>query len=56
MKNYFLDATDMDWSPITTPDGWIMIQSPITKKPGNINESITELKPTKFPSTSGNHF
>ncbi|XP_025994684.1 serine proteinase stubble isoform X2 [Solenopsis invicta] len=31
-----------DWSPITTPDGWIMIQSPTTEKLPQTQESTTE--------------
>ncbi|XP_029036150.2 serine proteinase stubble [Osmia bicornis bicornis] len=36
------DQTESDWTPITTPDGWIMIQSPSTKKPGQILQATTE--------------
>ncbi|XP_031835956.2 serine protease notopleural [Nomia melanderi] len=39
-----MDQTESDWTPITTPDGWIMIQSPTTKKP-EIPEDTT-IKPT----------
>ncbi|XP_012142990.2 serine protease notopleural [Megachile rotundata] len=35
------DQTESDWTPITTPDGWIMIQSPSTKKPGE-TQATTE--------------
>ncbi|XP_044578715.1 serine proteinase stubble isoform X3 [Cotesia glomerata] len=49
------EVTEPEWSPITTPDGWIMIQSPSTEKPGNENEpvitNVIEPKPTKIPST-----
>ncbi|XP_011870284.1 PREDICTED: serine proteinase stubble [Vollenhovia emeryi] len=31
-----------DWAPITTPDGWIMIQSPTTEKLPQTQESTTE--------------
>ncbi|XP_036139108.1 serine proteinase stubble [Monomorium pharaonis] len=31
-----------DWSPITTPDGWVMIQSPTTEKLPQTQESTTE--------------
>ncbi|XP_016905302.2 serine protease filzig isoform X1 [Apis cerana] len=34
-----LDQTESDWTPITTPDGWIMIQSPTTKKPQTVEET-----------------
>lgn len=35
-------AAGTDWSPITTPDGWIMIQSPTTEKLPQTQESTTE--------------
>ncbi|XP_043794946.1 serine proteinase stubble [Apis laboriosa] len=34
-----IDQTESDWTPITTPDGWIMIQSPTTKKPQTVEET-----------------
>ncbi|XP_012064597.1 PREDICTED: serine proteinase stubble [Atta cephalotes] len=36
------EQVETDWSPITTPDGWIMIQSPTTEKLPEIQESSTE--------------
>ncbi|XP_020300706.1 serine proteinase stubble isoform X2 [Pseudomyrmex gracilis] len=36
------EQTETDWSPITTPDGWIMIQSPTTEKLPQTQESTTE--------------
>ncbi|XP_017766588.1 PREDICTED: serine proteinase stubble [Eufriesea mexicana] len=58
-----LDQTESEWTPITTPDGWIMIQSPTTKKPQIVEEttdkpntestlqSTTSVKPTTETST-----
>ncbi|XP_076633430.1 serine protease notopleural [Colletes latitarsis] len=50
-----LDQTESDWTPLTTPDGWIMIQSLTTKTPPQISEETT-VKPipvsTLQPSTS----
>ncbi|XP_076766031.1 serine protease notopleural [Xylocopa sonorina] len=37
-----LDQTEGDWTPLTTPDGWIMIQSPSTKKPPQTMDETTE--------------
>ncbi|EFN68522.1 Serine proteinase stubble [Camponotus floridanus] len=36
------EQAETDWSPITTPDGWIMIQSPSTEKLPQTQESTTE--------------
>ncbi|KAH0948456.1 hypothetical protein HN011_009680 [Eciton burchellii] len=36
------EQAETDWSPITTPDGWIMIQSPTTEKIPQTQESTTE--------------
>ncbi|KYQ48700.1 Serine proteinase stubble [Trachymyrmex zeteki] len=36
------EQAETDWSPITTPDGWIMIQSPTTQKLPETQESSTE--------------
>ncbi|KAG5316140.1 STUB proteinase, partial [Acromyrmex insinuator] len=36
------EQVETDWSPITTPDGWIMIQSPTTEKLPETQESSTE--------------
>ncbi|KAL6423620.1 hypothetical protein ACFW04_010267 [Cataglyphis niger] len=36
------EQAETDWSPITTPDGWIMIQSPSTEKLPQTLESTTE--------------
>ncbi|CAK9812585.1 Serine proteinase stubble [Anthophora plagiata] len=50
------DQTESEWTPITTPDGWIMIQSPTTKKPAETLEETTEkpiLESTLPPITSG---
>ncbi|CAK9827284.1 Serine proteinase stubble [Anthophora retusa] len=50
------DQTESEWTPITTPDGWIMIQSPTTKKPAQTLEETTEkpiLESTLPPITSG---
>nr|XP_033340001.1 serine proteinase stubble [Megalopta genalis] len=51
-----IDQTESEWTPITTPDGWIMIQSPTTKK-SEISEDTTTIKPTPEstlqPTTSG---
>jgi len=38
----FAEQVETDWSPITTPDGWIMIQSPTTEKLPETQESSTE--------------
>ncbi|XP_054003087.1 serine proteinase stubble [Hylaeus anthracinus] len=50
-----MDQTESEWTPLTTPDGWIMIQSLTTKKPPQTSEETT-LKPipesTLQPSTS----
>ncbi|XP_043526074.1 serine proteinase stubble [Frieseomelitta varia] len=58
------DQTESEWTPIiTTPDGWIMIQSPTTKKPqttedttdklipDSTSQSTTSAKPTTETST-----
>lgn len=34
--------TETNWSPITTPDGWIMIQLPTTEKLPETQKSSTE--------------
>ncbi|XP_024874389.1 serine proteinase stubble [Temnothorax curvispinosus] len=36
------EQAETDWSPITTPDGWIMIQSPTTEMLPQTQESTTE--------------
>ncbi|XP_011701720.1 PREDICTED: serine proteinase stubble isoform X2 [Wasmannia auropunctata] len=36
------EQAETDWDPITTPDGWIMIQSPTTEKLPQTQESTTE--------------
>ncbi|XP_076167751.1 serine protease notopleural [Ptiloglossa arizonensis] len=36
-----LDQTESEWTPLTTPDGWIMIQSLTTKKPPQTSEETT---------------
>ncbi|XP_011636493.1 serine proteinase stubble [Pogonomyrmex barbatus] len=36
------EQAETDWSPITTPDGWIMIQSPTTENLPQTQESTTE--------------
>lgn len=38
----FAEQAETDWSPITTPDGWIIIQSPSTEKLPQTQESTTE--------------
>lgn len=38
----FAEQVETDWSPITTLDGWIMIQSPTTEKLPQTQESTTE--------------
>ncbi|XP_066587672.1 serine proteinase stubble [Prorops nasuta] len=40
--------TESIWTPITSPDGWIMIQSPTTEKPQAQEESTT--KPVVEPT------
>ncbi|XP_076648379.1 serine protease notopleural [Halictus rubicundus] len=53
-----MGATDSEWTPITTPDGWIMIQSPTTKKPESLEDTTIKstLESTLQPTTSGkNH-
>ncbi|XP_012171119.2 serine proteinase stubble isoform X1 [Bombus terrestris] len=40
-----LDQTESEWTPITTPDGWIMIQSPTTKKPQTVEDTTDKLVP-----------
>lgn len=42
MSVHFAEQAETDWSPITTPDGWIMIQSPTTEKLPQTQESTTE--------------
>ncbi|XP_015604639.1 serine proteinase stubble [Cephus cinctus] len=42
------EAAETEWTPITTPDGWIMIQSPSPGKP-NEDDKLTIIPVTKPP-------
>ena len=53
---HYVDQTESEWTPIiTTPDGWIMIQSPTTKKPQTTEDTTDKLIPdsTSQSTTSG---
>ncbi|XP_046465986.1 serine proteinase stubble isoform X1 [Neodiprion pinetum] len=45
------EPTNTEWTPITTPDGWILIQSPAPSDPPEIEDKPTT-RPTPKPMTS----
>ncbi|XP_046733823.1 serine proteinase stubble isoform X2 [Diprion similis] len=45
------EPTNTEWTPITTPDGWILIHSPAPSDPPEIEDKPTA-KPTPKPITS----